>query len=137
MNNQIDYGRSIGAIVGGYLVMTGTATIFLLLISKLFLPATLDINAPPTSFYLTRMILNIVTALLGGYVAGVIAKVYPLVHAMILAGIIFVIGVIVILLTPRLMPGVEMPLSTYTVLSALLTPLSVVVGGWLRSRKNK
>ncbi|MBS1806689.1 MAG: hypothetical protein JST84_00690 [Acidobacteria bacterium] len=138
MNNKIDYGRSIGAVVGGYLVMSGLAAIATFLVSKSLSPSasTGQLQTVPTSYLVIKLLINAGTALIGGYVAAVIAGVYRFAHALILAGVILLLGAAVLVFAPRLFPGVVMDLTWFTYLSAVMTPSSVAIGGWLRSRKD-
>ena len=137
MNNEIDYGRSIGAIVGGFFVMTALGLLTGMLAFKLFLPTVSagETLTPTTTFLIVRMALNFLTAFVGGYVAAAISGAARLAHALILAGIIMVISMIGLALAARLNPGAPSP-GWYEYSSGLLVPAGVVIGGWYRSRKN-
>ena len=137
MSNEIDYGRSIGAVVAGYFVMTGLGAITTMIAAKLF-SSPVPVGQIPTittSYLLLMLLINIGTALVGGYVTATIAGVYRLHHAAVLAGIIFALGMVFLALPARVFPGREIFPAWYPVTSGLITPLSLVVGGWLRHRK--
>ncbi len=137
MNTKLDYARSFGAIIGGYLVMMAVGVIPAFIASKLLLTPPQP-NAPlvtPSTYLSTMIVLNSLTGLIGGYVTAVISGVYRLAHAAVLAGILAAIGIIFSLLTPRIYPTAPRLPVWYSLSVGILVPLAVLVGGWLRSRK--
>lgn len=137
MNNQIDYGRSIGAVVGGYFVMMGLNTLFLFFAAKLFLPSTPAGQMPTftTSYLLLMLLISFSTACIGGYVAAAIGGVHRFAHALVLAGIVLLLGILFLALPQQVFPGRELFPTWYPYTSLLTTPLGIAVGGWWRSRK--
>ncbi len=137
MKHEIDYGRSIGAVVAGYFVMSGLGAICTMLAAKLLFPPPPEGQMPTisTSYLLLMLLINIGTALIGGYVTATIAGVYRLHHAAVLAGIIFALGMLYLALPAWAFPGREIFPAWYPLTSGVITPLSLVVGGWWRHRK--
>lgn len=136
MKSDIDYGRSIGAVVAGYFVMTGLGAICTMIAANLFSPLYVGQTPIITTWYLLLMLLiNIGTSLVGGYVTAAIAGVYRWHHAAVLAGIIFAMGMLFLALPVGVFPGRQIFPSWYPLTSSLITPLSIVAGGWVRHRK--
>lgn len=137
MKSEIDYGRSIGAVVGGFFVRTGLGAIGTVIAAKLLI-APSPVGQMPTittAYLLLMLLINIGTSMAGGYVTAVIAGVYRLHHAAALAGIILALSILFLLLPAGAFPGSELFPSWYPITSAAISPLSIIAGGWLRHRK--
>lgn len=137
MKSDIDYGRSIGAVIGGYFTMMGLTTISLFLVGKLFFspPPVGQMPTFTTTYLLGMLLISFGAAFVGGYVTGAIAGVYRLAHALVLAGIILALAILFLALPPQAFPGREFFPLWYPYTSALTTPLGIVMGGWVRQRK--
>lgn len=123
-----DLGRSIVAVIGGYFVMSMVGFFLTTAIFKLFFAAPSP-GAIPLSFLLVNMGCSLLAALLGGYLAAFGAGRAPIVHAMVLAGIVLLLSVISIALNPNIVP------KWYSITMSSLTPAIVIAGGFLRSLK--
>ncbi len=137
MNNEIDYGRSIGAVIGGFFTWLGLNRISLFLVGQLFLSAP-PVGQRPTftlTYLLSMLLIGFGVALIGGYVVGAIAGVYRFAHALVLAGIILALGLLVLALPAAAFPERDFFPVWYPYTSALTTPLGAAFGGWLRQRK--
>ena len=132
MKTTIDYARSIGAVIGGYLVMMAAGVIPQFIARKIFHPAPEIDNS---SYLLTMVVLNSLTGMLGGYMAAVIAGVNRLAHAAVLAGIVGVISIVITLVMPRVFPQAPSLPNWYSWSVGIFVPLGILIGGWLRSRK--
>ncbi len=137
MNNEIDYGRSIGAVVGGFFVRSGLGAIGTMIAAKLLVAPAAVGQAPTitTAYLLLMLLINIGTSIAGGYVTALIASIYRLHHAAVLAGIILALSILFLLLPARAFPGSELFPAWYPLTSAIISPLSIIAGGWLRQRK--
>jgi hypothetical protein len=137
MKHEIDYGRSIGAVVGGFFVRTGLGAIGTVIAAKLLIAPAAAGQMPTitTSYLMLMLVVNIVTSVIGGYVTAMIAGVYRLHHAAVLGGIIFAVSVIFLLLPSQVFPGSEIFPAWYPQTSAVISPLCIIAGGWLRHRK--
>ena len=132
MKTTIDYARSIGAVIGGYLVMMAAGVIPQFIARKIFHPAPEIDNS---SYLMTMVVLNSLTGTLGGYMAAVIAGAYRLAHAAVLAGIVGGISVVIMLVMPRVFPQAPTLPGWYSWSVGIFVPLGILIGGWLRSRK--
>lgn len=127
MNTPINFARSLGALFIGFLALAGIDTILTALTLKFFFAA---LTAPLTSNQTVGLLaIKVLSGLVAGYFTATLAGSRRWQHALILASIILSIGVLGLLVmnaTPR---------SAYTNYALLLSPLSIVVGGWLRQRQ--
>ncbi len=137
MSNELDYGKSIGAVVVGFFVRTGLGAIGTMIAAKLLIAPSPVGQLPTitTAYLLLMLVINIGTSVVGGYVTAVIAGVYRLHHAAVLAGIIGAVSILFLLLPARAFPGSELFPAWYPLTSAVISPLSIIAGGWLRHRK--
>lgn len=137
MKSNIDYGKSIGAIVGGFFVRTGLGAIGTVIAAKLLIPSSPADQMPTitTSYLSLMLIINIGTSIIGGYVTAAIAGVYRLHHAIVFAAIIFALSVLFLMLPAGAFPGSELFPSWYPLTSGVISPICIVIGGWLRHRK--
>lgn len=128
MNTPINFARSLAALFIGFFVLAGTDTILTALTLKFFFAA--PAMTPPGEQPLSLLGIKIFSGLLGGYVAASLAGTRRWQHALLLAGIILSLGVM------GLAAMKDAPRSAYTTYALIFSPLSVLVGGWLRSRKS-
>ncbi len=131
MKTTIDFARSIGAVIGGYLVMMAAGVIPRFIATKIFKPSP---EADVSAYLVTMIITNSLTGFLGGYVAAVISGVYRLAHAAVLAGIVGVISIVITLVMPRVFPQAPSLPHWYSWSVGIFVPLGILIGGWLRSR---
>jgi hypothetical protein len=127
MNPPINFARSIGAVIIGFIVLAGTDTIITALVLKFFfgsLTAPLTINQT-----IGLLAVKVVSGLAAGYITATLAVTRRWQHALVLAGIVLTIGLVGLLLITAA------PRSAYTNYALILSPLSIVLGGWLRHRK--
>jgi hypothetical protein len=132
MKTTIDFARSIGAVIGGYLVMMAAGVIPQFIARKIFHPAPEIDNS---SYLMTMVLMNSLTGMLGGYMAAVIAGAYRFAHATVLAGIVGVISIVISSVMPRVFPQAPSLPNWYSWSVGIFVPLGILAGGWLRSRK--
>lgn len=128
MNTPINFARSLAALFIGFFVLAGVDTILTALTLKFFFatPATPTTGEQPLSL----LGIKIFSGLIGGYVTASLAGTRRWQHALLLAGIILSLGMV------GLAAMKDAPRSAYTIYALILSPLSVAVGGWLRSRQS-
>lgn len=127
MNTPINFARSLGALFLGFLALAGIDTILTALTLKFFFAA---LTAPMTSKQMVGLlVVKVLSGLVAGYLTGTLAGSRRWQHALILASIILGVGVLGLLVMSAA------PRSSYSTYALLLSPLSIVVGGWLRHRK--
>jgi hypothetical protein len=115
--------RSILAIFAGFFI-----TLALLALSAM-LAVQLTAGAPQSA---ARLALSALVAVFGGYVTGAIAGRLPALHALVLAGFVFFLGLLA-LSQPAAQPQATAQPRWYTLALLLVTPLGVYAGGLLRS----
>ena len=121
--------RSVLAVIGGFLTM---AIVVMLLTGaiRMLSPSWFPADGAPTGPYLTtNVVYSFVAALAGGYVAAWIATRLPMQHAIALGTFVLVMSV----MSARFY-GARQP-RWYQVLLAVVMPLAVVLGGYVRSRR--
>lgn len=127
MNTPLNLARGLGAIFIGFLALAGIDTILTALSLKFFFASPMaEMTNNQTLGLLTVKALS---GLLAGYLTATLAGARRWQHALMLAVIILSIGVLSLLVMAAA------PRSAYTTYALLLSPLSIVVGGWLRHRK--
>ncbi len=120
-------GRSIAAVLFGFLVMSVVVVLF-----DVVAGGGNGEAAPPDSEDLRvriRLFVDVVAATAGGYAAAWIAPGRPIVHAGALAVVVGLLGV-----TSALVYLGQQPL-TYSILLVVLVIPAVLLGGWLRARR--
>ena len=127
MNTPINIARSLGALFIGFLALAGIDTILTALTLKF---AFASLTAPMTiNQTIGLLVVKVLSGLVAGYITATLAGARRWQHALILASIILSVGVLGLLMMTAA------PRSAYTNYALLLSPLSIVVGGWLRHRK--
>jgi hypothetical protein len=127
MNTPLNIARGLGAIFIGFLALAGIDTILTALTLKFFFAS---LTAPLTSNQTIGLLaVKALSGLVAGYITATLAGARRWQHALILAGIILSVGLLSLLVMRAA------PRSAYTTYALLLSPLSIVVGGWLRHRK--
>ena len=89
--------RSIVAIVVGYASMAVATIVGVLVLSMAFgLPLDPETAkaSPPTAYVLANLVVSFGCAFLGGWVAARIGSRAPLKHALVLAALVFVLGIL-------------------------------------------
>ena len=116
--------KSIVAVVVGYLIFAVSAVAFLQLSGQ---PPH---ETAPLGLILGSIVFGIVFALLGGYVAALLARRRPLAHALAVAAII-ALGATVSLIATLGKGAIWSQIAALV----LMAP-SAVLGGWLRARQS-
>jgi hypothetical protein len=105
-----------------------TVVVALTVLVKRIAPAWVGSErAPGSSYVYTNLLFSYGAAMIGGYVAAVIGASAPLAHACALAVIVLVLSIV-----SAVQIGDRQP-RWYQVTLALLGPLGVVIGGWIRA----
>lgn len=126
MSTTLNIARGLGAVFLGFLVLAGIDTILTALTLKFFFAG---MTTAPTSAQMTSLLaIKVVAGALAGYLTAALAASHRWQHALIFAALIFCVGLLGVLA----MRG--MPRSSYTTYVLIISPLSIIVGGWLRSR---
>ncbi|HEX4948371.1 MAG TPA: hypothetical protein VFZ34_16980 [Blastocatellia bacterium] len=124
MNPPINIPRSLGALFIGFLVLAALDTICTALFIKF---SAVSLTAALTSQQtLALLAIKVFAGLSGGYVAATLAGSRRWQHAIVLALCILSVGVL------GLIAMSAVPRSAYTTYALFLSPLSIVIGGWLR-----
>lgn len=124
MNTPINYVRGFGAVFVGFLAMAGLNMILIALLQKFLSLTTMD--ALTTTQTLCLLAATALSGFVGGFIAAALAGDRRWQHAVVLAGVILGIGVLGLLVQR------DTPRSAYTVYALVLSPLSILAGGWLR-----
>jgi len=124
--------RSLAAIVGGFLAyafMMGFTVLVLQTMSPVaFGPGALQ---PPSLWAMgIEMIYSVAWAVIGGYVAALIARFDPVTHAGFLAAIVLMLGVVNLISSAQ----TNQPM-WYQLMLIALSALAVVIGGTLRAKQ--
>ena len=121
---------SVAAVICGFL-----ATAILVGVSTAIASAAFgveqkpDANATaPTTYLAANLFLSLLSAVVGGYICGWIAPSYPLVHAVVLAGLLGVLS-LVTALTTGAAPGQP---AWYPWVIGVIGISGVVIGGFVR-----
>ena len=127
-------GRSIAAVIVGYLVMavlifSGTAVHMILLFGKM--PDATTHFQPPVSFGVLNLIYSSLFAALGGWICATIAPRNPFKHGLILSGLVFVLSLISVYVDRG-----QQPL-WYQASIVLLGPSATAAGAWLRAGRSR
>jgi hypothetical protein len=121
--------RSILAVVAGLATLLGGVFVITWIVVAVMIE---DPTAPPTPFYLTvNLAYSFAAAVVAGYVAGLVAGRAPVGHAAALAAGIFTLGFLGV---ARGATASGQP-SWYPYAITVLGPLGLVLGGWLRQRR--
>lgn len=127
MNPPLNFARSLAALFIGFFALAGIDSILTALALKFFFGAT---AASPTSPQIMGLLaLKVVSGLVGGYLAAALAGSHRWQHALILAGVVLSFGLL------GLVAMKNAPRSAFTTYALVLSPLSIVIGGWLRQRR--
>ena len=123
--------RSIGAVIVGYVVYLVLSVIGGVILAVSFPGAVSQGTMNPTvGFLVGGLVFSVIFAFAGGYVTASIAQTKEVTHALILGGVMVVIGLI------SLVVGTS-PQPVWAQIVGLIIPLpSVYVGGVLRSRRS-
>ena len=122
-------GRSILAVVAGYVTMAVCVAVVLFITAPLFGVSLSDPGEPSTGFSIANLILGFPCGVLGGYVAGAVARNDEMRHAFILGMVGVILGIFNIIVGS----GQKEPLYSRIVLVLYVLPASLL-GGMIRSR---
>lgn len=128
MNSPLNIARGLGALFLGFLVLASLDTILTALTLKFFFASA--VAAPMTATQMVGLLaIKVLAGLLAGYLSATLAASHRWQHALVLAVLILCIGLLGLLA----LRGV--PRSDYTTYALIVSPLSILIGGWLRARK--
>lgn len=119
--------RSVIAVISGYAAMAAVVVALTVLVKRIAPAWVGSERAPGSSYVYTNLLFSYGAAMIGGYVAAVIGANAPLAHACALAVIVLVLSIV-----SAVQIGDRQP-RWYQVTLALLGPLGVVIGGWIRA----
>jgi hypothetical protein len=119
--------RSVIAVIAGYAAMAAVVVALTVLVKRIAPAWVGSERAPGSSYVYTNLLFSYGAAMIGGYVAAVIGASAPLAHACALAVIVLVLSIV-----SAVQIGDRQP-RWYQVTLALLGPLGVVIGGWIRA----
>jgi hypothetical protein len=121
--------HSIIAIIAGFATMALLVIISTAAATRLMLGSAMsDTSARPTGAYLAvNLSYSLVFAALGGYISAAIATRAPLMHALILAGFVLLMGLMSLPQSWGKQP------KWYSITICLVSPICVIAGGLLRS----
>lgn len=114
--------RTILAVLAGFLLTMALLTLATMLTTKAFVG---------TPQFAARLTLSAAVALLGGYTTALLAGRLPALHALVVAGAIFFLGLMAYAQTANQQQAIGQP-RWYTLTLLILTPLCVFGGGVLR-----
>lgn len=120
MSTPINYVRSFAALFIGFLVLMMIGTLGTALMIKVM-------SSPSANILLG---VNLLSGLIAGYVAAALAGSRNLQHAFLLAGIILCVGLL------ALTAMKNAPRDDYSKYALFLSPVGIIIGGWLRHRKS-
>jgi hypothetical protein len=118
--------QSIGSVVGGFAAMVAIVMAGEALIATMLRPAPNASNRPTPNYLVLNLFAATLAALSGGAIAGLIAPSNPMAHVAGLACLVVAMGA-----ASALMAGNSQP-RWYQAVLALVMPLVVLAGGWLR-----
>lgn len=120
--------RSVLGVLGGLLVI-----VIVVAVCTKVQTLTMGANHDhPTALFLTiNLLFSFAAALVGGYVAALIAGHSPVAHGVALAVLMLVLAVI------NLEKGVGGEATVYVVLLNIGGPLCAVLGAWVRARRGR
>lgn len=124
-----DIGRSIAAIIAGYFLMAMVGFFLTTVLYKVFLPP-LEPGTLPANYLLINLIGSSIAALIGGYLAAFGAGRAPLIHALILAGIVMTMSLLSISMNPGIVP------KWYGITMSSMLPILVAIGGLIRRQSS-
>ncbi|SRR5712692_5315526 len=122
-------GRSIAGVIAGFAVIAALTMLATFVAVKTLLPTAHGVSMPqPTATYLAvNLTYSALFAVLGGYVAATIAARAPLLHAVVLGGILLVMSIVSYVQNAAQQPR------WYAVSLTALGPVCVIAGGYLRA----
>lgn len=123
--------RSVGAIIAGYVT---TVVLTIMIISGLGAVLPESLNSANTGWVIANIIYGAIVAGIGGYVTAFIAQKAELKHALILAGIMLVFGIMSFVAAMPTLEETGQPVWYYPVLMLTSTP-AVVLGGYFRAQQ--
>ena len=120
--------RSIFAVLTGYLTMVVIVALATFLLQAAFPAWFLAGTPPPTPYLALNIAFSFFAAFIGGWTAARIATRRQFAHAISLAAATFLLAVVSTLYASQGQPR------WYQILLAVLMPLTVLAGGWIRAR---
>ena len=120
--------RSLLAVVAGYVVMVVGVIAMTAVAGKLFAGAVPAEGSSTTGYLILNLLYGFAFALLGGYVAGVIARRGPVLHAIAVA----VVMVIMAFIAMKTYAGQE---PSWYQRGHFGTAIPALFGGWIRARQ--
>ena len=124
--------RSVAAIVAGFGFMASTVMVGTIIATALFIPGGLTAAESgavpatlPIGYLAANMIVSMLGAVLGGWLAARIAMHAPFPHALVLAAIVAGMSVVTAVSVPQ--PA------WYSVVIGAIGVIGVLLGGWLRA----
>jgi len=121
--------RSVLAVLGGFLTMAIVVMMFTGAL-KMLLPSWFPADGAPTGSYLiVNVAYSFVAALAGGYVAAKLFAQLPMQHAIALGAFVLVMSIISAMYYKARQPR------WYQMLLAVVMPLAVVLGSYIRTRR--
>ncbi len=127
--------RSILSVLGGFVITAACVMIGTIVTARLMLGTRSRedmMKMTPTPKYIAvNLVYSAAFAVLGGFLTAQFAGHDPIPHALVLAGLMFVLGLMSFLqgLKQKTPQG-----RGYSATLVILGPVSAILGGWLRSR---
>ncbi|MEO6210078.1 MAG: hypothetical protein ABIQ10_08145 [Gemmatimonadaceae bacterium] len=119
--------RSIIAIVAGYASMAAVVIALTVLVKRKAPEWMGTVGKPNATYLYTNLVYSFGAAMIGGFVAALIAPRAPLAHACALAGIVFVLAVV-----SAVQMGNKQP-RWYQIALAVIGPLGTIFGGMVQA----
>lgn len=119
--------RSIIAIVAGYASMAAVVIALTVLVKRKAPEWMGTVGKPNATYLYTNLVYSFGAAMIGGFVAALIAPRAPLAHACALAGIVFVLAVVSAVQMANKQPR------GYQIALAVIGPLGTIFGGLVQA----